>query len=256
MKLELSYVLLASAVVASFGCAEPMIGSDEQEIVNGLVDTGHPSVARIPTTKDLSPSGPACTGVLISSNTVLTAAHCVETGRRYPVEFAGGAGFSGIATRHPGYNSSTGLNDLAVISTLDKMARPFHARLATSVSAGQAITLSGYGRTGANVPQDGIKRYGTNTIDSVDSNRFYFDTDLTSPPGTEAATCYGDSGGPAFLGGVTSDCVGGITRGQVSDPAHACTALGDQWIHTRVDLHFAWLQSVSRDPITTCTVSK
>jgi secreted trypsin-like serine protease len=196
-------------------------------------------------TADTSPTAPACTGVLITSSTVLTAAHCVQTGVAYRIDF-GGNGFWGTALRHPTV-------DLAVVSTLDKVGRPFHAKLATTVAAGSAITLSGYGQTANNVGQDGIKRYGTNVIDSVDPNFIYFDTALTSPPGTEAATCFGDSGGPAFRGGFTSDCVVGITRGQLNEPGGvACAASNGAWIHTRTDTELAWIQASIRDQIVTC----
>jgi|GEM_PF-1992106 len=235
------------------GCAldEPALGTGDGEIVNGLVDHGHPSVARVLLTADTSPTAPACTGVLITSSSVLTAAHCVTDGWGYRIEFAGGSGFVGVATRHPDYDPTTDANDLAVISTSDKVGRRFRARLATSVVADTPITLVGFGYTTATSGQDGLKRYGTNVIDTVTDDFFYFDTALTSPPGTEAATCYGDSGGPAFLGGVDSDCIGGVTQGQ-EGPSGFCSASAGRWIHTRTDTQLGWLEAVTRDSISTC----
>lgn len=234
----------AICLAAGAACVGPLLDSAEQEIVNGLPSSGHPSVARVLLTSDTSPGALACTGVLITHSSVLTAAHCVEAGSSYYVDF-GSNGFWGTATLHPTV-------DMAVVSTLDKLGRPFHARLATQVNPGAAITLVGYGRTNAALPPDGIKRYGFNTIDSVDPTYLYFDTDLMSPPGQEAATCFGDSGGPAFLGGFSSNCVGGVTKGQYAAAGTACTAAGEQWFHTRVDQHLAWLEAVTRDSIVTC----
>lgn len=243
--------LSALSFAAGAGCisGEDDLETSQLEIVNGLVDTGHPSVARVLLTADTSPGAAACTGVLVTSSMVLTAGHCVQTGLSYRIAFGGGSGFVGIATRHPSYPAV----DMAVISTLDKVGRPFHARLAISVTAGTPITLSGYGQVAANAPQDGIKRYGTNVVDMVDASYIYFDTTLTSPPGTEAATCYGDSGGPAFAGGFDSNCVVGVTKGQLNVPGGAaCDATNGAWIHTRTDNQLAWIQSVSRDSIVTC----
>lgn len=245
MKRLLSF---ASLVLTTAGClaAPDELATAEHEIVNGLVDTGHPSVVRVLLTADTGPAAPACTGVLVTSSMVVTAGHCVQNGAGYRVDLGN---FWGTATVHPSYPAV----DLAVISTLDKVGRPFHARIATTVAAGTPITLSGYGQVAANVPQDGIKRYGTNVIDSVDPTFFYFDTALTAPPGTEAATCYGDSGGPAFSGGLESDCVVGVTKGQLNVPGGtACAASNGAWLHTRIDNQLAWLTSVSRDRIVTC----
>jgi secreted trypsin-like serine protease len=248
---ELFLSLSAFSFAAGTGCIS---GADELEsaqleIVNGLVDTGHPSVVRVLLTADTSPTAPACTGVLVTSSMVLTAGHCVQSKLSYRIDFGGGSGFYGTARVHPSYPAV----DMAVISTLDKVGRPFHARLATGVAAGTPIVLSGYGQVAANAPQDGIKRYGTNVVDMVDASYLYFDTALTSPPGTESATCFGDSGGPAFAGGFDSNCVVGITKGQLSvSGGTACDATNGAWIHTRTDNQLTWIQSVSRDPIVTC----
>ena len=254
--------IIAALTIALLGCAledEESFSEVEYPILNGLVDPGHPSVVRVfaEGVTNPTPTTPACTGVLIYHNTVLTAAHCVTPGATHLVLFDGGSGFVGIATRHHAYVaiSSGAPNDLAVVKTSDKMARPFYAKIAQNVAPNMPITLVGYGQTGANIAQDGIKRFGTNIIDSVDNNFFYFNTALNSPAGEEAATCRGDSGGPAFLGGVNSDCVGGVTEGvpPPTSAGSACAAHPEGWYHTRVDTKDNFLFIKSQALVETCT---
>lgn len=245
-KTTLKVMFLASFI--SIGCAaeEPQLFEEDFEIVNGLVSGGHPSVARVLLNGSTAPNSPACTGVLITDSTVLTAGHCVQYGGTYLVDFGGGNAFWGTAITHPSA-------DIAVISTTDTISRPYKARMAGFIGAGYPITLVGYGETFAGSGQDGVKRYGTNTVDAADSGFIYFHSTLTSPPGNDTVTCFGDSGGPAFIGDPSSNCVGAITTGQLNvTPGNVCTAGGGYWYHTRVDTQRAWIQSVIRDPITGC----
>jgi len=227
-------------------CIEPTLDGHEQEIVNGLPTIGFPTVVQVfqANVVNPKPTDRSCTGVLITSSTVLTAAHCVTPGARHVT-----SAFTGTATVHPQWTGGAA-HDLAVVKTLDKVGRP-HARLRTTTPEGAAITLVGYGKTVYGGVQDGVKRYGYNVIDRVDANSFFYDTSLASPAPEEAATCSGDSGGPAFLR-TDETCVVGITRGQNATAATACTAAGEEWRHTRVDVDLVWLEQVTRETLTLC----
>jgi hypothetical protein len=239
--LPIPRVLALPLCAALAGCVAeaPSFETDEAEIINGVPTSDYPSVVRVfgAGVTQITPTTPSCTGVLITSSSVLTAAHCVVNGGVHVTDL-----FTGTAVTHPTL-------DLAVVSTFDKKGRLFRARMAVNLAAGWPITLVGFGSTGPASPQDGIKRMGTNTIDSFDGSLFYYDTDLVAPAPTEAATCYGDSGGPAFFG--TTNCIVGVTKGQLGNGAY-CTAAAGAWIHTRTDVDLAWIEAVTRDPVAYC----
>lgn len=273
--LKRSLPLLCSALFATAcGPQEPTTGAMvepgtlEAEIVNGTIDNGHLQVVQV------NPQGfndHHCTGTLIGSRTVLTAAHCVNRNgtpyatmvvsglmRLYDLEFrrwyTEPYSFTGTAVSHPSYryNSTWYIgSDVAVIRLNDTVQGVTPAALATNVYAGMALTLVGYGGTAVSDANWGTtKRWGSNTVDSTDATHLYFD----GATGTEAATCSGDSGGPAFGGGYSSNCVAGVTRGQLNSTySTACTENGGVFVHTRVDNVAAWIRAQTTQTIASCT---
>lgn len=233
----------------------------ESDIVNGTIDSGHLQVVRISQFDPTYPGGITefCTGTLINNNTVLTARHCTqnyqgqnyanvvvegttliydrETGARYFEDYAE------VSTNITRNNTA----DIALVRLPIAVRGVSFARLATGAPVGRVITLVGYGGTSATDPNWGqVKRFGSNTIDRVDPNYIYFD----GATGSESATCYGDSGGPAFAGSTSSTCLVGVTKGQLATPSTACTEAGGEWYHTRVDTQLAWIASNANT--TTC----
>jgi hypothetical protein len=103
------------------------------------------------------------------------------------------------------------------------------------------ITLVGYGQSSATTPYNGLRRFGYNTIDSVHATSFYF----TGASGSEAATCYGDSGGPAYRTGT--QCLVGITHGNRS-----ASCVSGIWDDSRVDGAASWIVQNAGESIATC----
>jgi len=164
--------------------------------------------------------GGVCTGSVVSSNVILTAAHCVSqegTNQTLPSEdlhvitgtengLAGGviSTVSKIATG--GYLASLHLNDYAVLQLSSPIAAP-PIKLAASAfwQAGTGATIVGWGRTVADHEPDLLLHYGRTAIQSStychQEIGFAFDGSselcFVDPEATYAV-CNGDSGGPVI----------------------------------------------------------
>jgi len=272
-----SVLLLASCALDA-----PATSTSTDDIINGSTDPNHRSVAMIYPVNE-PPSDPYihCTATMLGKQTFLTAAHCVTdpgTGALLSRQYVyleteecepGGGGttvcyptwdtYTGTAVRHPSFSMSGPLpwpNDVAIV-TLDAAIVGGHfdgkGKIATSPPAvNENFLLVGFGvPTAATDPYTysyTTRRVGSNSVDSVDATSIYF----TGTTGTQSSTCFGDSGGPMFFGGVTSECIGGITQGQEGTTGY-CTDNGYPFVDTRIDIYASWILANATEPLTTCT---
>lgn len=190
--------------------------SPDARIVNGALESGHPAAIAI--------GGEfggyrvaACTGSVITSRVILTAGHCGE-GIPLDVIVQFGAAFFGddVASAETSigfedlviHEDYTGLggggtilpaNDIAVL-VLDEDApvRPlaFRTETLTKDDKGTEMLSVGYGITGANKQDSGIKRSAAMVLDDFDDQ--FITTLVANNPG-RSNICSGDSGGPQMV---------------------------------------------------------
>ena len=216
-KASLFVALSAALVFAAAGSA----------ITNGVPDgNAHPEVRALLAPHAFSDgTWEECTGTLISSRVFLTAEHCDLGVDRVEVTFAStfvrGESTTYWGTWHgdPNYNqTSSDPNDLAVV-VLDKAVRgitPARLPAAGSLSnlpGDQKFTPVGYGAQSVTSGPGGKTfhyadvRYQTvGTLNTL--TQAWLKLSM-NPSHDDGGTCYGDSGGPNFLG--STDIVAATT---------------------------------------------
>jgi len=200
-------------------------------ITNGTADgERHPNVGALVDNFD-GETYPYCTGTLISSDVLLTAAHCYpETDDHFYVTFVEkptsdkikDAGITGTWHEHPTI-------DIGVVK-LDKSPSITPAQLPTkdqvaidakSDSPTKKFTAVGYGgELAPKEPGGPLIVYGDQRKWAVSTFKSFNRTELRlSQNQGSGGTCYGDSGGPNFFG-----------AGSTETPVIASiTITGDNW---------------------------
>ena len=197
-----------------------------QAITNGVPDgDGHPGVGGL-VAAEAYPDGTwiYCSGTLISPTVFLTAAHCAEDGERVAVTFDsayrdGDKVYYGTFSADPEYSrSQSDPHDIAVV-VLDKPVKGIEPALLpeagslSGLSGSQQFTSVGYGAYavprgpgGHQYLYDDVRQVATGTLNAV--NKTWLRISMNAATGN-GGTCYGDSGGPNFLG--STDIVAGVT---------------------------------------------
>jgi hypothetical protein len=210
--------ILSSSVVALLLVAAPA-----GAITYGVPDgSGHPEVGALLAQQAYSDGTWAeCSGTLISPTVFLTAAHCDEGVSRAAVTFdstyspSKGTTYWGTYHADPAYNQKqSDPHDIAVV-VLDKAVKgitPARLPAANSLDAldtSATFTSVGYGAQAVN--QGGgpktfsyadVRYTGTGTLNSLNASWLRISQ---NPAKGDAGTCYGDSGGPNFLGAGSTE---------------------------------------------------
>jgi Trypsin len=195
-------------------------------ITNGSPDgQGHPNVGGLVSPTQYSDgTWLYCSGTLIAPAVFLTAAHCGEDGERVSVTFdtayqAGDPTFAGTFQADPAYSQSqSDPHDIAVVVLDAPVSGLSPARLPAAGSLSglanrQRFTSVGYGAYevtngpgGHQYLYDDVRMVATGTLNAITPSWLRISM---NPSKGDGGTCYGDSGGPNFLG--TSDVIAATT---------------------------------------------
>jgi len=192
--------------------------------VNGEVAAAHQFPYQVAILIQRAGGTGLCGGSVISSTSVLTAAHCSDTRTtQFTIIFGAinrtvqepnqqrrvvpSSGWIG----HPSYNARTLVNDIAVINfannpvTLNQFVQAVALASGTELFTGEAAHVSGFGRFDDNLNQSSdilrftIKNVITNALcaQSYGSGMVVASTlCAVGDPTRRNAVCHGDSGGP------------------------------------------------------------
>jgi V8-like Glu-specific endopeptidase len=215
--------MLRPALLAAL--AALLIAAPAGAITNGTADgNGHPNVGGLVADQAYSDgTWIYCSGTLVSPTVFLTAAHCAE-GDRVRVTFssayqAGDTTYVGTWHADPAYSQSqSDPHDIAVV-VLDKAVKGItpaklpKAGSLSKLSGSQQFTSVGYGAYdvtsgpgGHDYVYNDARGVATGTLNTT--TQAWLKISM-NPSHGDGGTCYGDSGGPNFLG--STDIVAGTT---------------------------------------------
>lgn len=199
------------------------------KVLNGVevASDEYPEVQKL----DRSYSDKICTGSFVSHNTFLTANHCVDLHDHTAQELSVNGVHPIAAYDHP-FLSMGRKYDLAVLIFPSHTSDSFTSILNRNPVAGDSLTIVGFGINQSEADR-GVKRKGTNTLDSVMDGVLTFTGDARPQVGSDGTSIStgedvsargGDSGGPLFIQGMLA----GTTSGGGGNKSHYVDLNSDQ----------------------------
>ena len=213
-------------------------GTNEQSIIGGTTDTGDACVVAVFAHTPGVSSGSLCTGTIIGPHSVLTAAHCcspstIGTGQEIDIltgpTLTGPSFVASSAVVNGAWNLNNlfGCHDECIVHTAATLS-PVCTLGALNSAA--TVRLVGYGTNTHQNGGAGTKRQVTTVVDALNNVVF-------QDGNSNAQTCHGDSGGPAFQG---ANVVGVTSFGSDPSPTDVCEGGG---FHCRVDADLAFINA-------------
>ncbi|MCB9779669.1 MAG: trypsin-like serine protease [Alphaproteobacteria bacterium] len=226
-------------------------------IVNGQTTSDWPAVGVLMLSEGSGPLTPFCSGTLVASDQVVTAAHCVDAAEEYrdlyglDIHFGIGPSVEeiertievGEMDSHPDYFfDNTGIGaDVAVMSLTSPVSgvepMPLYTDAFDANFLRGDLTLVGFGITGDNRDDAGTKRTATLPMKQADADFVYAVDD--DPDGSNA--CQGDSGGAALVPVGDGWALAGVLSFvfPYHDASHYC--IGGGVGATRMDVYGDWV---------------
>lgn len=222
------------------------------KIVGGTFPDATSAIARATVGFDTMRGG-LCTGTLVASNLIVTAAHCIKDTQAKNIYF--GTSFKNSVViqatasyGHPNYNLSYSYADIGWIKFEGKIPAGY-APLpvltdAQSLQIGMKTTLVGFGVTGSDNKDAGTKRMIEVDLLKVVTQQSGFANVVVVGKGA----CFGDSGGPNYVKYKDSWAVVGATSGPNMglanyNPADPCNSGGT--VYTHISPFRSWIESTS-----------
>ncbi|RDJ22998.1 S1 family peptidase [Bosea caraganae] len=199
--------------IAGAGLALTLLPAPAQAVVGGR--EGGPAAAS--TVMVLNARGGVCTGIVLSSRAILTAAHCTEGGVDLRVHWKDGSGEPVLiaptnVSFHPEFDAkaittrrrSVDLALLRLPSALPGRFSPATLFDGSLPRAGTSITVAGYGvsREGEARTTGTYRSAGLSAVEPYGPGRILIWASDPETGGKKpgAGACQGDSGGPILLG--------------------------------------------------------
>jgi len=173
----------------------------------------------------------ACSATVVGERVLLIASHCVSNGGTATFSVLGNA-YRAACSHTPGYPANS-TYDWTLCYTDRKVEGVKYERIATSaegLKVGAMLRLTGYGciNSGGGGGNDGVFRIGKAPIQTLPGTS---GTNADIVTKGDAALCYGDSGGAAYLEGEDGSrtIVGVNSRGNISNTSYLPATYHDKF---------------------------